>query len=124
MPESTPIYDLPYPLGNETAAPRLDIQALALATEAALAAVEDAIPDMPDVPVTSVNGETGAVVLTPVKVGAATATQGAIAEAAAAALDTHKAETMPHRFTDGGVVYKYGWKAVNGELSFIYEAVV
>jgi len=39
-------------------------------------------------------------------------------------LALHQAETMPHRFTDGGVVYRYGWKAVSGELSFIYEAVV
>ena len=42
-------------------------------------------------------------------------------------LDTvgsHLAETMPHKFTDNGVVYKYGWKVTSGELSFIYEEVV
>jgi len=67
MPGSTPIHNLPYPLGNETADPRAAIQALAEATE-------DAIPSIPDVPVTSVNGETGAVELSAADVGAADAT--------------------------------------------------
>ena len=41
-------------------------------------------------------------------------------------LETHKAESMPHQFTDesNSKTYKYGLKAQNGELIFIYEEVV
>ena len=45
-----------------------------------------------DVPVTSVNGETGAVTLTPADVGAATAAQGATADATATSFAIHQAD--------------------------------
>lgn len=38
-------------------------------------------------------------------------------------LKSHIEDEMPHRFTDGSVVYKYGFKAVNGNLQFNYEEV-
>lgn len=40
-------------------------------------------------------------------------------------IDDHKVAALPHQFTDSlGVAYKYGWKAENGLLKFIYEEVV
>ena len=41
-------------------------------------------------------------------------------------LDTHKAESMPHKFTDtsDNKTYKYGFEAQNGELVFKYEEVI
>lgn len=36
----------------------------------------------------------------------------------------HEVSEMPHKFTDNGVEYRYGWKAVGGSLQFIYEEVI
>lgn len=40
------------------------------------------------------------------------------------AVNSHLVETMPHRFSDNGTIYKYGFKAENGELIFTYEEVL
>ena len=46
-------------------------------------------------------------------------------DAVQAAVDAHKADTMPHRFTDNGNVYKYGWRVEeNDKLIFMYEEVI
>lgn len=35
----------------------------------------------------------------------------------------HRAETMPHKFTDGATVYRWGFRSVDGQPQFIYEEV-
>jgi len=121
MPGSTTVYNLPYPLENETADPRLDLLALAEATETALGAVEDAIPAMPDVPVLSVNGETGAVTLSAADVGAETPT-GAQAKADTAETnaktyaDTKDAEHLAEEATQAHLAQNIGLEDVDGLL--------
>ncbi|MGS0763703.1 hypothetical protein [Syntrophomonas curvata] len=39
-------------------------------------------------------------------------------------LIAHKADTMPHRFTDAGKTYKWGLKTASGVAVLIYEEVV
>jgi len=108
MPGSTPIYNLPYPLGNETADPRAAVQALA-------EAVEGAIPEIPAVPVISVNGETGAVSLSAADVGAETPTgaqdkadaAAAAGVAAAGAVQVALTEHLADYAQDTGVANAY-----------------
>ena len=39
-------------------------------------------------------------------------------------LTAHLADTMPHRFVDGGVTYRWGLSVVGGIVAFNYEEVV
>lgn len=36
----------------------------------------------------------------------------------------HLADSMPHRFVDGGKTYRWGFRTFNSEPQFIYEEVV
>lgn len=36
----------------------------------------------------------------------------------------HLADTMPHRFVDGGVTYRWGLAVINGVINMVYEEVV
>lgn len=36
----------------------------------------------------------------------------------------HLDDTMPHKFIDGGKIYRWGFRTVNGEPQMIYEEVV
>jgi hypothetical protein len=38
--------------------------------------------------------------------------------------DAHLAETMPHRFVDGGVTYRWGLAVIDGVVNMVYEEVV
>lgn len=64
----------------------------------------------------------------------ATATDGAIKTAVGSIdlskidqvdnrLTAHLDEIMPHRFVDGGKIYRWGFRTVNGEPQMIYEEV-
>ncbi len=39
-------------------------------------------------------------------------------------LETHKLDSMPHQFSDGGTDYRYGFNQEDGHLVFMYEEVV
>ncbi len=39
-------------------------------------------------------------------------------------LSAHKADEMPHQFTEGGASYRWGMKAVSGVAVLVYEEVV
>lgn len=36
----------------------------------------------------------------------------------------HLADTMPHRFTDGGTTYRWGLAVIGGVVNMVYEEVV
>ena len=38
--------------------------------------------------------------------------------------NSHKAESMPHKFTDGGTVYRWGLSVASGVVMFNYEEVL
>ena len=65
-----------------------------------------------DVPVTSVNGETGAVTLSPADVGAATVAQGTTADNTAAALAIHQADYVQYRLSVANTITMGGM--ING----------
>lgn len=44
--------------------------------------------------------------------------------AKASDLAAHLVETMPHRFTDGGVTYRWGLAVIDGVVNMVYEEVV
>lgn len=37
--------------------------------------------------------------------------------------DNHADSTLPHKFTDGGTTYRWGFSVVSGVLMFNYEEV-
>lgn len=39
-------------------------------------------------------------------------------------LTAHLAESMPHRFTDGGTTYRWGLAVIGGVVNMVYEEVV
>lgn len=47
-----------------------------------------------------------------------------LAAASNAELAAHKAETMPHRFTDGVKMYRWGLAVIGGVVNMVYEEVV
>ncbi len=44
--------------------------------------------------------------------------------ALASDLASHLAETMPHKFVDGGITYRWGLAVIDGVVNMVYEEVV
>ncbi|WP_019851526.1 hypothetical protein [Desulfitobacterium sp. PCE1] len=109
MPEQSARLGIPLPLGNENVSRQ--------AIREMLQAVDDHAETIAGAQAKADAAEAAAK-------GYADSAAGSVAGAVNNALVAHMAESMPHKFADSGVTYRYGWKVVSGELRFVYEEVV